>query len=67
MLDGAEDLVHATDRLTALREDAEGRSVHRLRAAVALVDETRATLAVNVGEELQLEALAYRLARELTP
>lgn len=65
VLDGAEDLVHATDRLPALREDAEGRSVHRLREGVALVDETRATLAVNVGEELQLEALAYRLAREL--
>jgi len=65
VLDGAEDLVHATDRLPALREDAAARSVHRLREGVALVDETRAALAVNVGEELQLEALAYRLAREL--
>jgi DNA polymerase-3 subunit delta' len=65
VLDGAEDLVHATDRLPALREDAAGHDVHRLRTGVAMVDETRATLAVNVGEELQLEALAYRLAREL--
>ncbi len=65
VLDGAEDLVYAVDRLPALREDAEGRDVHRLRTGVALVDETRAALAVNVNEELQLEALAYRLARQL--
>ncbi len=65
MLDGAEDLVYAVDRLPALREDAEDRDVHRLRTGVALVDETRAALAVNVNEELQLEALAYRLARQL--
>ncbi|HSD78957.1 MAG TPA: hypothetical protein VLA98_16185 [Solirubrobacteraceae bacterium] len=61
--DGADDLVHATDRLPELRADAEGRDSHRLREAVALVDETRAALALNPSEELQLEALASRLAR----
>ncbi|HSD78093.1 MAG TPA: hypothetical protein VLA98_11840, partial [Solirubrobacteraceae bacterium] len=61
--DGAEDLVHATDRLPELRADAEDRDAHRLREAVALVDETRAALALNPSEELQLEALASRLAR----
>ena len=39
--------------------------MHRLRAGVALVDEARAALAVNPTEELLLEALASRLAREL--
>lgn len=63
--DEAPDLVHASDRLDALHADAEGRNVHRLRDAVALVDETRAALAVNVGEELALEALAFRLAATL--
>jgi len=61
VVDGAEDVVHATDRLDALRADAEGRNVHRLRSGIGLVDETRAALTVNVTEELALEALAYRL------
>ena len=56
---GAEELVHNSDRLEALREDAaKGRA---WRDAVALVDDTRAALALNVSEELALEALAYRL------
>ena len=42
-----------------------GRDAHRLRAGVALVDEARAALAVHPTEELLLEALASRLAREL--
>jgi DNA polymerase-3 subunit delta' len=56
---GAEDLVHHADRLDALREDAEGRD--GFLDKVALVDDTRARLALNVSEELALEALAYRL------
>jgi DNA polymerase-3 subunit delta' len=56
---GAEDLVHHADRLDALRADAEGRDGFLDR--VALVDDTRASLALNVSEELALEALAYRL------
>lgn len=60
---GAESVVHAVDRLDVLREDAAGRDVHRLRDAIELVDETRAALAVNVGEELAVEALSGRVAR----
>jgi DNA polymerase III subunit delta' len=59
---GAEDLVHHADRLPQLREDAAGRDAASLRRAVELTDDTRARLAVNVSEELALEALAYRLA-----
>ncbi len=45
-----------------MREDAEDRRAHGLRTAVELVDETRASLALNPGAELALEALAYRVA-----
>jgi DNA polymerase-3 subunit delta' len=61
VLDGAEDLVHNSDRLAALREDAEGQDAHRLRRGVELVDETRASLILNPTEELAIEALAYRI------
>ena len=60
--DGAEELVHHTDRLEALREDAAGAEAQRLREGIMLVDDTRASLALNPTEELALEALAYRLA-----
>jgi DNA polymerase III subunit delta' len=66
VLDGVPDLAHAVDRLDALAEDAEGRSVHAVRDAVATVDEARATLVLYPSEELLLEALAFRLARELS-
>jgi DNA polymerase III subunit delta' len=58
---GAEELVHHSDRLDALREDAAGRDGAAWRDAVTMVDDTRAALALNVSEELALEALAYRL------
>ena len=58
---GADELVHHTDRLDALRTDAALRDAVAWRGAVALVDDTRARLALNVSEELALEALAYRL------
>jgi DNA polymerase-3 subunit delta' len=61
--DGAEDLVHHTDRLDALRADASDADAHRLRTAVGLVDDTRASLVLNPTEELALEGLAYRVAR----
>ncbi len=66
--DGAPELAHASDRLPQLQEDAERLgSSHGARAAVALVDETRAALRmVNATEELALEALAYRLERLLS-
>jgi DNA polymerase III subunit delta' len=57
----AEELVHHSDRLEALRTDAVLRDAAAWRAAVELVDDTRARLALNVSEELALEALAYRL------
>ena len=58
---GAEELVHNSDRLDALREDAAKGT--GWRDAVATVDDTRAALLLNVSEELALEALAYRLER----
>jgi DNA polymerase III subunit delta' len=58
---GAEDLVHHSDRLPQLREDAAGRDGAKLRRAIELTDDTRAALTLNVAEELALEALAYRL------
>jgi DNA polymerase-3 subunit delta' len=65
--DGAPDVVFATDRIDALREDAQGRDAAPLRHGVELVDDTRAALKVNVTEELALEALAYRLLALLGP
>lgn len=65
VLDGAPALVHNLDALDTLRAQADGRDVHSLRRAVALVDETRASLALNPSEELQLDALAIRLTRAL--
>jgi DNA polymerase-3 subunit delta' len=62
---GAPELAHASDRLETLRGDAEGRSGARLRAGVEIVDEARFAISLYVSEELALEALAYRLAREL--
>jgi hypothetical protein len=57
--------VYATDRVGALTQDAEGRAPHRLRAAVGLVDEARAAFILYPNEELLLETLASRLAREV--
>jgi DNA polymerase-3 subunit delta' len=64
--DGVDEVVHHTDRLAELREDADGADAHRLRAGVLLVDETRQSFEVNPSEELALEALAYRLAAALS-
>ena len=63
--EGAAPLAYATDRSAALSEDAEGRDPGKLREAVSLVDEARASLKLNPDEGLQLQALAYRLARAL--
>jgi DNA polymerase-3 subunit delta' len=65
--DGAPELVHHSDRAAAVAEDAATfGSAHPLRAAVALVDETRFALtAVNATPELALEALAFRLEAAL--
>jgi DNA polymerase III subunit delta' len=63
--DGVPELIYATDRLGELQGDAEGRDAHRLRSAVALVDEARAAFILYPSEELLLEALASKLAREV--
>ncbi len=63
--EGAPELAYATDRIAELTADAEGRSAHRLRAAITLVDDARAAFILNPSEELLLEALASRLAREV--
>jgi DNA polymerase-3 subunit delta' len=62
---GAPDLVHHTDRAAELALDADGRDFAALRAAVDLVEDTRAALVLNVSYELACEALAYRLERSL--
>jgi DNA polymerase-3 subunit delta' len=62
---GAPELVRNCDRGGRLEADAAGRDPLRLRAATALVEETRQRLTVNVSEELACEALGYRLEREL--
>jgi DNA polymerase III subunit delta' len=62
IVEGASELVHATDRLPALERTAAGRSPRALHRAIELVADTRERLALNVTEELALEALAYRLA-----
>jgi DNA polymerase-3 subunit delta' len=58
-------LVHNSDRLEALSEDAGRLDPVTGQAAIALVEDARAALQLNVGEELALEALAYRLAERL--
>jgi len=63
--EGAEELIHAVDRRAQLDEDASGRDPIALRDAIELVGDTRLRLALNVSEELALEALAYRLAARL--
>lgn len=60
---GAEELVLNADRVAELRADVTGLDVGAVRSAVAVVDDTRERLVLNVSEELALEALAYRLAR----
>jgi DNA polymerase-3 subunit delta' len=65
LAEGAPEVVHATDRLAELQTEVAGRDARRLRAAVEAVDDTRQRLTLNVSEELALEALAYRLEREL--
>ncbi len=66
MADGAPELVHNSDRVAELAEDAGiAPPVARLRAAQGLVEDTRAALVLNPNEELALDALGSRLARTL--
>src|SRR5436305_12188992 len=59
--EGAPELIHALDRRSALEATVAELDTARLRAAIGLVADTRLRLALNVSEELALEALAYRL------
>jgi DNA polymerase III subunit delta' len=65
--EGAGELVHAVDRREELEQDAAGRDPERVRSGISLVGDTRLSLALNVSEELALEALAYRLQALLAP
>ncbi|MEY2514303.1 MAG: polymerase subunit delta [bacterium] len=67
IVDRAPELVHHSDRLAELGEDAaRGAGGGALRDGQALVDETRASFELNPNEELALDALGLRLARTLT-
>jgi DNA polymerase-3 subunit delta' len=59
---GARELVHAVDRGDELVAHAHRRHADSLLRGVELVRDTRLRLALNVSEELALEALAFRLA-----
>jgi DNA polymerase-3 subunit delta' len=64
--DGVPEIVHHTDRLAELGEDAAvAGDAARLRAAQDLVEQTRTCLQLNPNEELALDALGSRLARVL--
>jgi DNA polymerase-3 subunit delta' len=58
----APELIHAVDRREQLEQDARRVPVEALPRAIELVGSTRLSLAVNVSEELALEALSYDLA-----
>jgi DNA polymerase-3 subunit delta' len=59
--EGADELVLNVDRLGDLRTGAEGLDARAARRGGELVMDTRRRLQVNVGEELALEALVFRL------
>jgi DNA polymerase III subunit delta' len=59
--EGAPASVYAVDRMDELTADAGERDGVALREGIELVQDTRLRLAVNVSEELALEALSYRL------
>jgi DNA polymerase-3 subunit delta' len=63
---GAPELAFLRDRSEELAEDAAARDADSLRLSVEQVRDTRLSLALNVSEELALEALAYRLAKLLS-
>jgi DNA polymerase-3 subunit delta' len=63
--EGAPELIYAVDRRGELEQDAARCDGARLRRAIELVGDTRLSLALNVSEELALDALAYRLQEVL--
>jgi DNA polymerase III subunit delta' len=63
---GAADVVFNRDRLDQLRAQAGGLDTGAARRGAEAVQETRRGLDLNVSEELALEALFFRLERELS-
>jgi DNA polymerase-3 subunit delta' len=63
---GAEDVVFNRDRLDQLRSQADGLNPGAARRGAEAVQETRRSLDLNVSEELALEALFFKLERELS-
>ena len=63
---GAEDVVFNRDRLDQLRSQAAGLEPAAARRGAEAVQKTRRSLDLNVSEELALEALFFRLERELS-
>jgi DNA polymerase III subunit delta' len=61
LAEGAGELIHNVDRRTELEQDGAACSAARVRRGIALVQDTRLRLTLNVSEELALEALAFRL------
>jgi DNA polymerase-3 subunit delta' len=64
---GAEAVLFNPDRLDVLRGQADRTDIAAAADAVALIGETRRRFALNVSEELALEALCFRLERRLRP
>jgi DNA polymerase-3 subunit delta' len=62
---GADEVVFNRDRLDQLRSQANGLDAGATRRGAEAVQETRRGLDLNVSEELALEALFFRLEREL--
>jgi DNA polymerase-3 subunit delta' len=64
--DGLPELVLNSDRVEQLEADAaDVRGSAPLRESHALVEETRRRFVLNVNEELALEQLAFRVARQV--
>ncbi len=61
LIEGAGELVFATDMRAELERDAAATSTAALSRAVELVGAARLSLSVNVSEELALDALGYQL------
>jgi DNA polymerase-3 subunit delta' len=62
---GAADLAHNRDHLDDLRARAASLDPAAARKAAEQVQDTRRRLDLNVSEELALDALSFRLSREL--
>ncbi len=61
LAEGAAELIYNLDRRPELEQDGAACPPGRARAGIALVQDTRLRLTLNVSEELALEALAFRL------